>query len=310
MIEKNLDDVHSDKSLLIVIQDVHLLTNLRDPVYMNTFTQLMTAIRMAHPCTRSLIRLVMTCADVPSILPLEFRHLVDRDVYVPLPTPEHCHGIILDWFRRFRSLVSQTPELANLTWSIELDDNAVEEDPDHIVNTLSLAARGTTPRELYAFMKRLNDACSAPREDGSTDMNEEFIEKMLYKTESGGRSIVAYDIEKENSAINKFLGLDFESAAGVAQGNPLTVKAGSSIAVDPLNQPLLSDADGKKRRRKGQEQEAAAGGGGGERPGGIPPQLAETLMCEAEKRAKVMKGVAKREELKKRQREAEEGECH
>ncbi len=183
-----------------------------------------------------------------------------------------------------------------------MDDDAVESDPDHILNALTLAARGATPRELYAFMKRLNDACANPREDGSTDMNEEFIEKMLYKTEGGGKSVVPYDIEKENSAVNKYLGLDFESAAGVAQGNPLTI-VGAAAAPDPLNQRLLTpdaaaappSSSDRPRKRKGQ--------GGEEERSNLPPHMVEALRGEAEKRAKVMKGMELREQ--RRREEAE-----
>ncbi len=78
---------HEDTSLLIVIQDIHLLMNLREPIYMNTFLQLMTAIRLAS-ASHSAIRLVMTCSDVPSVLPVEFRQLVDQLIFEPLPTPQ------------------------------------------------------------------------------------------------------------------------------------------------------------------------------------------------------------------------------
>lgn len=274
---------YSDKSLLLIIQDVHLLSNLRDPVYMNTFTHIMTAIRMAGPNGTSSIRLVMTCADVPAVFPPEFRHLIDQELYVPLPTPAHCLSIMVDWLRLFRSRCSNEPRLKDVTWSIELDEEDIECDPDHIVNLLSLACRGTTPREIYTFMRRINSACSDPQPDGSTDVNEEFLEKMLYNTEVG-KSIVPYNTEKENGAINKFLGIDFASAAGVAQGNPLTVQGGQ---VDPLNQRILDQSVSKKRKQDQQQE--------------VPPQAAEALKANAIERAKILVGVEKRKKLKEQE---------
>lgn len=278
--------LYEDKSLLIVIQDVHLLSNLRDPVYMNTFTHIMTAIRMAPPETRDSIRLVMTCSDIPSIFPQEFRQLVDQEIYVPLPTPAHCRAMIIDWLRLFRSLCSREPRLQAVTWSVELGEDDLEDDPDHVVNLLSLACAGVTPRELYAFMQRINGACSSPQPDGSTDVNGEFLEKMLYNTEIG-KSVVPYSTEKENSAINKFLGIDFASAAGVAQGNPLTV-------ANPLAQKILAPSINKKRKK---DQAAAP-----------LNETLETLKEQATERAKILKGVERRNKAKQQEKRARDDE--
>ena len=246
--------------------------------------------------------MVLTCSDVPTILLPEVRQLIDRECYVELLSPMNRRGLILDWMRRFQSATATGERFKNLTWSIELDENSVDDDPDHIVNLMTIASQGTTPCEIYKFLRRINDACSRPREDGSTDYNEDLINKLLFSTELG-KSIVPYNPETENSAINKFLGIDYASAA--------TKTVTGKARLDPLDQKIVppkppkeegdniiedDDADTKRKVKKIKHAE----GEGAKTDGGETRDMHTVLTEQAAARQKVLRGAAKRDAEKKK----------
>lgn len=248
------------QAMLVIIQETQLFMCLRDPKYLNALLRLLTTVRSlaaGRPEIQDAIRVVMTCSEPPPVLTQEVRALIDLECHVPLLGPEDRRNLILTWMRRFKILATRraTDRFGNLAWSIELSEKAVEDDPDHIANTLAIASQGTTPWEIYSFLKRVADACSRPAEDGSTDYNEYIINKLLFTNETG-KCIVPYNPESENAAMNKFLGLDAISLSSTTT----TTKTPSGFIVkdkiDPTNQPLLEEAaeagesDPKKRKKE------------------------------------------------------------
>jgi hypothetical protein len=238
--------------MLIVIWNAHHLANSRDQTGMFELVRLMTMIKIQALSHRSanadgIVRVVLVSDAPPNQLPGEVRQLIDADQFVGNMEAQDRRAFLVEHMRRFQSLATREPEFAKLGWNVDLSEDAISDDPDHIVNQLTVASHGCTPWEMTQFMERLNLACSTPSEDGSTQYSADFIETLLYKTNGAGRTITPHNPATLNLAFSRYLGINFNALDymdGSAPGRP------GGAAEAALDLPILSgeERDAKKKR--------------------------------------------------------------
>ena len=266
------------RSLLILIQEIHMINYDRTGEIMDAFTRLLATVKATARHRRNDIRVLMTCAESPGQLPSQIlHHMIDRKHYIGLPDPQDRCSLFLDFMRQFYELCRTRDELKNVEWSIPIGDEDIDKDPDHIINSLSVWSAGTTPREIYEFMRRSFVACSNPGEGGYTDYNADLLTKLVHNLE-GQPSICAYNPCSKNDTIEQYVGLDPES----------TSKNLSTNAMFLAKEPVVIKA--QQRHGSGQESMNKK-----HRP---DMNAQEALKAKAEEHEKLMKNAAKREKEK------------
>lgn len=240
--------------MLIVIWNVHHLANSRDLTIMYELVRLMTMIKIQAQSHRGskadgVVRIVLVSDAPPSQLPGEVRQLVDADQFVGNMEASDRRAFLLEHMRRFQTLATREPEFSRLGWNVDLSDDAVIDDPDHIVNQLTVASHGCTPWEITQFMERLNLACSIPKEDGSTSYSSDFIETLLYKTNGAGRTITPHNPATLNLPFSRYLGINFNALDNIDASS--TGGGGARAAAEAaLDLPILAgeEREAKKKR--------------------------------------------------------------
>lgn len=134
---------------------------------------------------------------------------------------------------------------------MSLDDESIQENPEHIVNQLTVASHGCTPWEMQCFIERVNMACAEPLEDGSTVYSDDLILSMMRQTTGIGRTLTDHNPVTLNMPFSRHLGIsfttlsDFNDAFGGGG-----VKRGPLPGETALDQPIVGQAAAKEEKSK------------------------------------------------------------
>lgn len=244
--------------MIIVIFNIHHLATTRDQTCMFQLARLLSALRIqagnvTNAKGNGAVKIVMTSDLPPSQLPQELKCMIDAEQYVGNIEAHERRGFLLEHMRRFQSLATREPEFEKLGWAVPLDENSVQDDPDHIVNQLTVASHGCTPWEMKCFLERVNLACSSPKEDGATEYSADLIASMLCKTSGVGRTLTEHNPATLNMPFSRYLGTSFTTVAEFDAMKTQRVPLPGEAALDA---PFLTAEEREKKKRTLEERDA------------------------------------------------------
>lgn len=178
---------------------------------------------------------------------------IDAEQYVGNMQAHDRRGFILDHMRRFHKTATEHPHFAKLGWEVALDDASIAENPDHIVNQLTIASHGCTPWEMMCFLERVNLACSEPLPDGSTVYSEELIVSLMRQTTGIGKTLTEHNPVTLNMPFSRYLGISFTTLADFNEA--FGVKRAPLPGEAALDLPIAGKDKDQEKPEAGAEEE-------------------------------------------------------
>lgn len=245
------------KRMLIVIWNLHHLVSTRDETAMFQVSRLLSSLRIqatnvTHAGGDGAVKIVMTSDVPPGQLSAHVRSMIDAEQYVGNMDAHERRGFLLEHMRGFQSVAVSDPDFAKLGWAVDLSEDAIQSDPDHIVNQLTIASNGCTPWEMKCFLDRVNLACAQPKEDGGTEYSTDLISSLLCKTTGVGTTLTDHNPATLNMPFARYLGTAFTTPDEF----DMIANTKRTAADAALDAPFLSPEEREKKKRSLEERDA------------------------------------------------------
>lgn len=225
--------VHEAYRILFLIKNIDELHSLQSSPPENALMKLI-AFTKTKP---RFLKVLVTSNTTPGKFHGDLLRLFDSKIYAGLPKPADRTRMVKERFAAFKRVCEKTPELKDVTWSVTFDSDDVSKDPDHIINTIVTCSADTTPAELHEFMMRIFQACRYPKPDGSTEICDDFINKLFYDVE-GVKCIVPYNPTKWNKEFFDYVHQDPECTS---QDTRMCIIGASRAKDDEEDEALVND---------------------------------------------------------------------
>lgn len=255
--DPSVQKFQTPKRMLIVIWNVHYLVSTRDETAMFQVARLLSAIRIqaanvTHAGGDGAVKIVMTSDVPPGQLSPPVKSMIDAEQYVGNIEAQERRAFLIEHMRSFQSVAVSDPDFAKLGWAVDLSEDAIQGDPDHIVNQLTIASNGCTPWEMKCFLDRVNLACSQPNENGGTEYSADLISSLLCKTTGVGTTLTDHNPATLNMPFSRYLGTAFTTPDEF----DMIANAKRAPADAALDAPFLSPEEREQKKRSLEERDA------------------------------------------------------